>query len=164
MICENKCNKKKIPAALLNCILSSLPPDSLTRCFTMLDTVLFAPGGRLSKALAQHHQASACDPLSQASWTPACTLVRNQVVCSPCFKDSSGRCSYLWLPSSTLLMTAYRTWCSGPPSSYPIISEAGGWRLWLYQVRATSHAKMAMATQCWETHQGRLEETPLSGG
>lgn len=55
-------------------------------------------------------------------------------------------------------MTAYRMWCSGPSSSYPIISESGGWRLWLYQVRATSHARLAMATQCWETHQGR----PLS--
>lgn len=54
----------------------------------MLDTGLFAPGGRLSKALAQHHQASACDPLSQAHWTPACSLVRNLVVWSPCFKDS----------------------------------------------------------------------------
>lgn len=62
------------------------------------------------------------------------------------------------MPSPTLLMTAYRTWCSGPSSSYPIISEAGGWRLWLYQVRATSHARLAMATQCWETHRGR----PLS--
>lgn len=122
---------KKIPAVLLNCILSSLPPDSLTRCFMMLDTGLFALGGRLSKTLAQHHQASACDPLSQAPWTPACTLIRNQVVCSPCFKDSSGRSSYLWLPSPTLLMTAYRTWCSGPSSSCPIIFESGGWRLWL---------------------------------
>lgn len=130
----------------------------------MLDTGLFALGGRLSRALAQYHQASACDPLSQAPWTPACTLVRNQVFCSPCFKDSSGKSSYLWLPSSTLLMTAYRMWCSGPSSSYPIISETGGWRLWLYKVRTTSHARMAMATQCWKTHQGRLEEVPLPGG
>lgn len=34
--------KKKIPADLLNHILNSLPPDGLTRCFTMLEAVLLA--------------------------------------------------------------------------------------------------------------------------
>lgn len=41
---------KKIPAALLNCILSSLPPDSPTRCFTMLDTGLFTLFSRECRA------------------------------------------------------------------------------------------------------------------
>lgn len=109
--------------------------------------------GKVEQSLGSAPSGISLWPSVSGTLDTACTLVRNQVVWSPCFKDSSGRSSCLWLLSPTLLI--YRMCYSGPSSSYPIISGARGWRLWLYQARATSHARMALATQCWESHQGR---------
>lgn len=64
--------------------------------------------------------------------------------------------SYPLPGSQVMLRSIFSTTC--PEVALGFIWEDGSCRLWLYPARATSRARMAMATHRWETHQRR----PLS--